>query len=157
MEINATLIISAVSFIIFMIIMDAILYKPIMKIASDRDNFINGNINEANEASQKAKFILDNKSAKISDSHREARSSVVLGVEQAKINKSNLIQEASNSSKEKVKEGKTLILSDKDEAVSVLKNDAATLSKEISEKLLGQPLSDFEFKHDVVDEVINNA
>ena len=58
MEFNATFIAALVSFIVFIIIMNWILYKPISDIVEKRKKFIDENNNEAKNNSEKSKVIL---------------------------------------------------------------------------------------------------
>ena len=43
MEFNATFLVSAISFILFVFIMNAILYKPVIKIMEEREAFLKSN------------------------------------------------------------------------------------------------------------------
>ena len=47
MEINATILVSAISFIVFIFIMNKILYKPVLEIIEKRQNYIYANKNES--------------------------------------------------------------------------------------------------------------
>ena len=42
-EFNATLIVAMISFVVFMFIMNAIFYRPILNIIKKRDDYINSN------------------------------------------------------------------------------------------------------------------
>ena len=53
MEFNATFLVSAISFIVFTILMNKILYAPLEKIVDERENFINGNYSDAKNADEK--------------------------------------------------------------------------------------------------------
>ncbi len=58
MEFNATFIVSAISFIVFTIIMNAIFYKPIQKIVTERQKFIDENYEEAKKHKANSEKIL---------------------------------------------------------------------------------------------------
>ena len=49
MEINATILVSAISFIVFIFIMNKILYKPVLEIMEKRQNYNDANKKEADE------------------------------------------------------------------------------------------------------------
>lgn len=76
MEFNATFLISAISFILFTLIMNKIFYKPLGKIMNERENFINDNLNDAKISNDKAEFLLKDKDEKLAKSLIEARAIV---------------------------------------------------------------------------------
>ena len=65
MEFNATFLVSAASFILFTIIMNAIFYKPLTKIVEQRQIFVDENYKEANLAEEKSQSILTEKEERI--------------------------------------------------------------------------------------------
>ena len=78
MEFNATLLVSAVSFIIFVIIMNQILYKPVLAIMQKRQEYINNNRLAADEHGKHANALLEEKDKKIGEAHRKSRDIVAL-------------------------------------------------------------------------------
>ena len=62
MEFNATFIISAISFIVFTLIMNAIFYKPLQKVVSERQKFIDETLEEAKVHTKKSEAILKDRS-----------------------------------------------------------------------------------------------
>ena len=61
MEFNATFLVSAISFIVFTFIMNAIFYKPLTSIIEERENFINKAIDDAKNSENIASNLLKNK------------------------------------------------------------------------------------------------
>ena len=70
MEINATILVSAISFIVFIFIMNKILYKPVLEIMEKRQNYIESNKKEADEHHKKAQIYLRIKTQKLR-THKE--------------------------------------------------------------------------------------
>ena len=68
MEFNATFIISAISFIIFTIIMNKIFYKPVGNIINERQKFIDGTLEAAKKSDAEADSILKERDTKLSES-----------------------------------------------------------------------------------------
>ncbi|MBR1461125.1 hypothetical protein IJ596_05785, partial [bacterium] len=56
-EFNATLIVAMISFVVFMLVMNAVFYRPILEIIRKRDDLVNQNYKEAKELADKAKEI----------------------------------------------------------------------------------------------------
>ena len=157
MEFNATLIVSAISFIVFMLIMNAILYQPILNVLQQRAEFIDSNLDEARNVKDKAASILEDKNQKIKAAHKKAKETIAGGVEDAKSNKSKVVSDATSVSRQKIEEEKTELLNTCQAAKDVLKSNVLDLAKDISEKLLGHPVHNLEFNQEIVDEAINNA
>ena len=88
MEFNATLLVSAVSFIIFVIIMNQILYKPVLAIMQKRQEYINNNRLAADEHGKHANALLEEKDKKIGEAHRKSRDIVAAKTEAIKNEKS---------------------------------------------------------------------
>ncbi|MDD3237733.1 MAG: F0F1 ATP synthase subunit B [Candidatus Gastranaerophilales bacterium] len=157
MEFNATFIISAVSFIIFTLIMNWIFYKPVKKIMDERKAYIDDNYNEANSVKEKTQALLDDKNEKIVGAQKNSRKLVSDGVEQSKKNKENLIQNATKTSKDKIQEAKANLSTEKEQASNELKNSVYDLSKNVAEKILGKNVDNFEYDENLVNEAMKNA
>ena len=65
MEFNATFLVSFVSFIVFVVLMNQILYRPLDKIVRERKQFVDGNYNDANTANQKASALIKDRADRI--------------------------------------------------------------------------------------------
>lgn len=61
LEFNATFLVSMISFIVFIIIMNAIFYKPILGVIEEREKFINDHYNDAKILKTKLKACLSKK------------------------------------------------------------------------------------------------
>lgn len=138
MEFNATFIISALSFILFTIIMNSIFYKPLRRISEARNSYIENNYNEADSVNRQANSILDEKNQKISKVQQDMRAKISDGIELSKKNKQNLIADAVKSSKSQIETEKENLLQSKIEVMDALKNQIDDFSKDISDKVLGQ-------------------
>lgn len=156
MEFNATIIVSAVSFIVFIFIMNSILYKPILKIIEERAEFINSNVDEAMGIRSKVQAIREDKNQKIKEAHKLAKNTITAGIENSTNDKSNQIKSALQRTKEKIESEKNQLLQDEQDAKNVLKSNVSDLAKDISEKLLGQTINNIEFNQKLVDEAMNN-
>lgn len=157
MEFNATIIVSAVSFIVFIFIMNKILYQPILNIIEERANYINSNLEEALNHKNKAQAILDDKQEKIKKAHKQAKDTMTEGIENSTNNKANVISRALTLSREKIDTEKIQLSKEEEEARAILKSQVSDLAKDISEKLLGQPVHNIEYDHELVEEAMNNA
>ncbi len=72
LEFDATFLIAILSFVIFMMIMNRVLYKPITKIIGEREKFYEKNRNILTEKENEIEAIKGEKTAKIAKTHKEA-------------------------------------------------------------------------------------
>ena len=76
MEFNATFIVAFISFALFTIIMNKILYAPISEIILKRKQFVDANFEEANKNLEKKDIILQEKTDMLNKAVDEAKSIV---------------------------------------------------------------------------------
>ncbi len=110
MEFNATFLVSAISFILFTIIMNKIFYKPLESVMNEREKFINDNIYDAKLSSDKANAITKDRDEKLSKSHVDAKSLVARKINDANENSRNLTEQAKQKSKEDIKSAKDALI-----------------------------------------------
>lgn len=110
MEFNATFLVSAISFILFTIIMNKIFYKPLESVMNEREKFINDNIYDAKLSSDKADAITKDRDEKLSKSQVDAKSLVARKINDANENSRNLTDQAKQKSKEDIKSAKDALI-----------------------------------------------
>ena len=134
-EFNATILVAMFSFVVFMFIMNAIFYRPILEIIRKREEYISGNYDEAKQLSDKAQHLTDEYNQKLDTAREkfkkqaEEKNEKIQNKEQAKILKA---KEAS----------KAEIQSKKD----VLEKDKQDIRNEIDKNFIKNLVSDIEFK-----------
>ncbi len=126
MEFNATFIVSVISFVLFTVIMNKIFYKPLEKIMFEREKFINENIVDAKNSSDKADEILKNRDEKLAKSVIDAKSIVANKINEANKNSAKLKENAKQISIEELKFAKNSIQNE-------LKNSEKELNSKIDE------------------------
>ena len=102
MEFNATFLISAISFILFTLLMNKIFYKPLGKIMNERENFINDNLNDAKISNDKAEFLLKDKDEKLAKSLIEARAIVTKELDATNKQSAQITAQAKQKAKDEV-------------------------------------------------------
>lgn len=136
MEFNATFLVSAISFILFTIIMNKIFYKPLESIMNEREKFINDNIYDAKLSSDKADAITKDRDEKLSKSQVDAKSLVARKINDANENSRNLTEQAKQKSKEDIKSAKDALLNEAENSERDLKIEE--LADVIYSKILEQ-------------------
>ena len=64
-EFNATFLIAMLSFVVFILIMNAIFYQPVLNIIRKRDDYINSNYADSKEILEEAKLLENERKNKI--------------------------------------------------------------------------------------------
>lgn len=75
-EFNATLIVAMLSFVVFILIMNAIFYKPILAIIKKRDLYIRSNNDDSENLVEQAKVCIEKRSLKLEESKNNCKKQV---------------------------------------------------------------------------------
>lgn len=138
MEFNATFIVSAISFIVFTLIMNAIFYKPLQSIVLERQKFVDETLEEAKQHKKKSETILKDKEKKIANTRHDAKKIIADKADEVKTKKVHLTSDAQNKAVQKIGFAKEDLQKSKDEAQGILCGEIKKLAEEISSKILGQ-------------------
>ena len=84
MQIDGTFIFVAISFIIFLLIIKAILFNPITKVIDERNSFYAKNAKMETESKEKSRALLDEKERALKSSRIEASNIVKKTTQEAK-------------------------------------------------------------------------
>lgn len=141
MQFNATFLISAISFILFVIIMNLIFYKPIAKIVNERQKFIDENLDEAKKNNLESEKLIKQREKKLSEANFEGKSIIEKQSEEANINKTNLINQAQESASLNIVDNKNELTRVYAETKSNLKNEVSNLANEMTQKLFGEKVA----------------
>lgn len=135
-EFNATFLIAMISFVVFIIIMNAIFYKPILSIIEKRQRFVDDNYNCAKTLKNEAGILLENYEQKLNEASKEARIFVANESEQLKRNAESVVDKAKVEASNKIDAAKKEL---QEERNSVdLSVTVQELAQSISKKLLGE-------------------
>jgi len=141
MEFNATFIVAFVSFIVFTIIMNLILYKPLSKIVAERQKFIDDHYKEAKENTAKSEAILKDKERKLDKTKHEAKKIISDKTNEGKTQKSAMTAEAQQKASKTIDSAKEDLQKSKDEAQGELATQVIGLAQDISSKILGENIA----------------
>lgn len=73
LEVNLTMILFAISFLVFIYLLNFTLYKPVGKIVEDRKNLIEGSYEKSKEYASDASKIFETYEKKIKEARQEAK------------------------------------------------------------------------------------
>ena len=137
-DFNATLPLMAIQFVLLMVVLTFIFYKPVSKVLEDREEYISGNLTQASDKLIKAdelykqydeqlKTAKINAQATIAKADKEAKDSVALEIGEARADAAKLIERTNKE-----------LEAQKSTALAQLETQVDELSQLIKEKLLGK-------------------
>lgn len=154
MEINATILVSAISFIVFIFIMNSILYKPVLEIMEKRQKYIDANKNEADEHRQKAQNLLSDKQARVADAQRKSRDIVASKADALKEEKAKVLKDTKDSVTNYFSAQKQNLAQQREEASHNMKYDVADIANRLTTKLMGTGIAFDPVSEQEVEEVM---
>lgn len=138
MEFNATFIVSAISFIVFTLIMNAIFYKPLQNIVLERQKFIDETNEEAKLHREKSEAILKDRDKKLEKTRHESKKLILDKSDEVKATKTQLTSDAHKKASQKIELAKDDLHKSKDDAQQVLSEEVKSIAQQIASKILGQ-------------------
>lgn len=137
-DFNTTLPLMAIQFVLLMVVLTFIFYKPVSKVLEDREEYISGNLTQASDKLIKAdelykqydeqlKTAKVNAQATIAKAEKEAKDSVALEIGEARADAAKLIERTNKE-----------LEAQKSTALAQLETQVDELSQLIKEKLLGK-------------------
>lgn len=145
-----------VSFSILLFVLIKFAWKPILKALNDREKSITKSLLSAQKAKDEmAKIEFGNE--KITQLAKMERESLI---KEAKELKNNIIEEARENAKLEAKkileEARQSVEHEKNKVINEIKNQVATLSVDIAEKILKQRLGDEAKQKTLIDELVKD-
>ena len=154
MEFNATFLVSIVSFLCFVYLMNKILYTPMEKIVRERQAFIDGNIEEAEECLKKADELSNQHEEKLLDARNAARSEYLNSIDEYKSKKAQIVQNEQSVSNDELKAAYEQLNNVSNETKEGLKSRMNDLANDIVERILGYRSEIQGFDNEKVNEIL---
>lgn len=137
MEFDATFLIVAISFVIFVLIMNKIFYAPILKIMQERQAFIDNNYNDSKiikkETSEKEQYY----NSELDKARDEAREKIDTKARQFKDDRSLIIADYKKELQQNILQQKEDMKNSARQAKDELKSSVVDIAKDISSKIMG--------------------
>lgn len=134
LQFNATFIVAIISFVVFIMIMNTIFYKPVLNVIEEREKFIRGNYDEANATKEKADNLLQDKETRLNETYKNAKQILTDNKIQANLSAQEMIANAKSSSDAKINSEKERIETEKNS--TDINAAADELSQAIVDKIL---------------------
>jgi F-type H+-transporting ATPase subunit b len=154
--INYTLVAQIINFIILLIFLRLVVYKPIVNILEQRQQYIASNVAAAEEDRKQAEALRQQYLAEMQKAREEAQA-IIQQATKAGEEKAQEIVEAAKAEAQRIKESALEeIAREKEKAVAELRDQVATLSILVAQKIINQTITP-EIQHSLVQEFIKET
>ncbi|MCG9892620.1 MAG: F0F1 ATP synthase subunit B' [Thermosynechococcaceae cyanobacterium MS004] len=140
-DFDATLPLVAIQFLLLVVVLNAVFFKPLSKVLSDRQDYVSSNNTEARERQDKAKRLAQDYSEKLSSSRRQSQTIITDAQTAAQKQSSAQVAEAQRKLQEQATSIQLELEQQKQAAFSALEKEVDTLSQQLLKKLLGPELA----------------
>lgn len=106
LEFNATFIVAMLSFVVFIMIMNAIFYRPILNIIRKREDYMNANYEKSKELEKSADEYTQIRNDKISKTQEKCRKELAAAVEKIQTAADVKINQAKENTKHEIQNKK---------------------------------------------------
>ena len=154
MEFNATFLVSIISFLVFMFLMNKILYAPMEKIIAERQSFIDSNFNNADENYQKADDLNHQRDEKLLGAKNDAHLKYNTSVSGFKNRKADIVHQAQNEAGSELAQAYEKLDGISNDTKEGLKGKMSDLANDIVEKLLGYRSGEQGYDDEAVNKVL---
>ena len=154
MEFNGTFLVTIVTFITFVLLMDRILYAPILSIMEKRRAIIDGNYKIAQENDAKSAELVSEKEEKLTQAREKAREKYNEILDGFKEQRADVIENAQAESKEKFERSGFELENVSNEVKNALKGSMTNLANDIVEKVIGYHSEVQGFDEEIVNKVL---
>ena len=154
MEFNGTFLVVIISFIVFVYLMNKLMYEPVRSIVLKREELIEGNYSEAETNNQKSKELTDERDTKLVSAREDARVQYIETLNEFKEQKNDIIQQAQNETADELNSAYENLNNVSNDAKNRLKGSITDLANDIVEKVLGYRSEVQGFDNDKIDEIL---
>jgi F-type H+-transporting ATPase subunit b len=136
-DLDATLPIMAVQFLVLVAILNSIFFKPLTKAIDDRNDYVRGNLSDAKERLQKSEALAKQYEQELVSTRRATQEAIATAQAEANKSRNQQIAAAMSESQELVAQAKAEVEQQKQAASVSLDAEVEILSRQILSKLLG--------------------
>jgi F-type H+-transporting ATPase subunit b len=154
MEFNGTFLATIITFIVFVLLMNKVLYAPILNIMEQRKSFIDGNYGEAKKNEAKIQKLEQKKEEKLLEAKNDAKDLFNETLAEFKEQEEKIVEEAKSIAEENIENSRIDLENVSNEVEESLKCSMTDLANDIVEKVIGYRSEINGFDGKIVDEIL---
>ncbi len=135
---DGTLIVQAVNFLVFLVLINKFLFKPLLELLEEREREIGSVYSEAEALKVKAEELLKEVDEILSKAKEEAKRLIDSAVREAREEKEKIISRAQEEALAKIESAKREIWESFEREKEKLEKEAERIADEIIKKILGK-------------------
>ena len=135
-DIDATLPLMAIQFLILAAVLNAVFYKPLGKAIDERDGYVRSNVSEAKERLAQAEKLARQYEQELADSRKQAQSIVAEAQAEAEKIAADQLAAAQKEAQAQKEQAQQEIESQKEAAFQTLEGQVEGLTRQMLDKLL---------------------
>lgn len=139
-DFDATLPLMALQFLLLMVILNAVFFKPLTKAIDDRDNYIRTTQADAQERLAKAENLARQYEQELAETRRQSQAVIAAAEEDAKRIAAQQMAEALQEAQAQREQAQRELDQQKQEALQSLEQQVDALSRQILDRILGAQL-----------------
>jgi F-type H+-transporting ATPase subunit b len=136
-DFNATLPLMAVQFLLLVVILNAVFYKPLTKVLTDREDFIRTRNTNAQETLAKSKKLAEQYEQELADTRRQAQAVITAAQADAQKIAKEQITSAQAEVQAQLLQLQNELDNQKQSALQALEAQVSSLSQQMLSKLVG--------------------
>jgi F-type H+-transporting ATPase subunit b len=137
-DFDATLPLMAVQFLLLMVLLNAVFYKPLTRAIDDRDTYIRTNLTDAQERLAKAENLAKQYEQELAETRRQSQSVIAAAQAEAQKVTAQKIAEAQQEAQVQREQAQQELDQQRQVALQALEQQVDALSRQILDKLLGE-------------------
>lgn len=138
--VDATLLVQLVAFLLLLVFMNVLLFKPLLRLLEARKGRVEGTLAAARQLEQETQRLVAEYEAKLQEAREQAASEREQLLQQAVSQTQVMLRDAAAEAEARLDEGRRAIARDVADAQVELRRQAEELAREIAQKLLGRRL-----------------
>lgn len=154
MEFNGTFLATIITFVVFVFVMNKILYAPILGIMEQRKNFIDSNYKDAKENDEKSEALSQEREEKLDEAKDDARAKYLETIDGFKEKRDEEIGAVQNEVRDELERAEEELKRLSDSVKDELKGSMTNLASDIVEKVIGYRSEVQNFDNEIVSSVL---
>jgi F-type H+-transporting ATPase subunit b len=135
-DIDATLPLMAIQFLILAAVLNAVFYKPLGKAIDERDGYVRSNVAEAKERLAQAEKLAQQYEQELADSRKQAQAMIAAAQAEADKVAAEQLAAAQQEAQAQKEQAQTEIEAQKESAFQTLEGQVEELTRQMLDKLL---------------------
>ncbi len=141
-NIDYTLIIVILNFVLLLLILNKILYKPIKKFLTERQNKIADDLDQAKDSREKAEQLVEEKGQELKTSAEEIRKMKYASKRDAESQVTAILKSANDQEKKILKDTEEQLKHEKEKVMEEIEDELTAMVSNLSAKFLSEKLDE---------------